>query len=36
MGRGDSRTTKGKRFKGSYGKKRPRKEKDKASAGTAA
>jgi len=28
MGRGDSRTRKGKIFKGSYGKKRPRKEKN--------
>jgi 30S ribosomal protein S31 len=27
MGKGDKRTEKGKRFKGSYGKKRPRKEK---------
>ncbi len=33
MGRGDKRTTKGKIFKGSYGKKRPRKIKDKANAG---
>jgi 30S ribosomal protein S31 len=28
MGRGDSRTKKGKIFKGSFGKKRPRKDKN--------
>jgi 30S ribosomal protein S31 len=32
MGRGDKRTTKGKRFKGSFGKKRPRKQKSAAQA----
>jgi ribosomal small subunit protein bTHX len=32
MGRGDSRTEKGKRFKGSFGKKRPRKQKNAAKA----
>ncbi|MBN1308361.1 MAG: 30S ribosomal protein THX [Chitinispirillaceae bacterium] len=36
MGKGDSRTTKGKRFKGSYGKKRPRKEMNRAKAGAVA
>ncbi|MBN1756857.1 MAG: 30S ribosomal protein THX [Chitinispirillaceae bacterium] len=30
MGRGDRRTEKGKRFKKSFGKKRPRKEKSEA------
>jgi ribosomal small subunit protein bTHX len=33
MGKGDKRTTKGKRFKGSYGKKRLRKEKSALKAG---
>jgi len=30
MGRGDKKTTKGKRFKGSYGKSRPQKTKSSA------
>ena len=33
MGKGDKRTAKGKRFKGSFGKKRPRKEKNVVKAG---
>jgi ribosomal small subunit protein bTHX len=36
MGKGDKRSFKGKVFKGSYGKTRPRKGKKKSGAGTAA